>query len=318
MAVLSCLWLWLIAPVGVAAELGAASVPPVSTGSIPNAPLMYASDYFSFVGADSQGRVAFALDNNRGRDGDTYQAEHFVVLHDEHKGWIEVKGNGSYQNSKKELALIPDSRFFQFSHTTETGLTIKSDENQLTLTIPPLSQRTLRTDGKGTVWMGSAPALLTWQGRSIPGRVIYEYLVMPDFNRLTRTYWSLWKEFQGLYLQAGQSDDVYFHSQLSEFIAPLVGKLTGFATFSEQTEKLNDLRVEALEHAFAMGFYRWPTDWRVTWTGTKGSATLRLHTLDRKKIGNWAVGGFAMSVVSGELVYDGRTWPVYGLAELLM
>src|SRR3989441_9773047 len=45
--------------------------------------LIYVSDYFSFVGADQHGRVAFALDNNRGRDGEAFQAEHFVVLHDE-------------------------------------------------------------------------------------------------------------------------------------------------------------------------------------------------------------------------------------------
>ncbi len=45
--------------------------------------LTYYSDYFSFIGRDDQGMVAFALDNNRGQDKDSWQAEHFVVLHDE-------------------------------------------------------------------------------------------------------------------------------------------------------------------------------------------------------------------------------------------
>jgi hypothetical protein len=35
---------------------------------------------------DVNGHVAFALDNNRGRDGEAWQAEHFVVLHDEGEG----------------------------------------------------------------------------------------------------------------------------------------------------------------------------------------------------------------------------------------
>ena len=35
---------------------------------------------------DVNGHVAFALDNNRGRDGEALQAEHFVVLHDEGEG----------------------------------------------------------------------------------------------------------------------------------------------------------------------------------------------------------------------------------------
>jgi hypothetical protein len=61
--------------------------------------LAYYSDYFSFVGRDRFGTVAFALDNNRGRDGDSWQAEHFVVLHDELNGWPALTGNGAYANS---------------------------------------------------------------------------------------------------------------------------------------------------------------------------------------------------------------------------
>ena len=54
--------------------------------SLPDSSLLYVSDYFSFVGEDADGRVTFALDNNRGRDGESWQAEHFVVLHDEGEG----------------------------------------------------------------------------------------------------------------------------------------------------------------------------------------------------------------------------------------
>src|SRR5437660_12514124 len=90
--------------------------------------LMYVSDYFSFVGADQHGRVAFALDNNRGRDGEAFQAEHFVVLHDEHNGWMDVAGNGAYDNLTKELDRIPDSPFFQFAGEPDTGRTISNTQ----------------------------------------------------------------------------------------------------------------------------------------------------------------------------------------------
>lgn len=298
-----------------AVQAGSESVPAYE---LPQSTLIYVSDYFSFVGADSHGRVAFALDNNRGRDGDAYQAEHFVVLHDERKGWIDVQGNGFYDNSKKELALIPDSPFFQFESTPEAGLTITSAKNQLTLRMNPLSQRTLRTDGKSTIWMGSAPAVLTWQRRTIPGRVIYEYLVMPDFNRLTRTYFGLWNNFQGLYLLADTTGDVYFHSQRSERIAALAGKLVGFSVLNEQTDALKGLQVEVLGRDFALGFYRWPTTWKVMWKGAKGPASMTLTLAEQKKIANWVIGGFSMGIVRGELLYDGHTWPIYGLAELIM
>lgn len=280
--------------------------------------LIYVSDYFSFVGADSLGHVAFALDNNRGRDGDSFQAEHFLVLHDEREGWITLAGNGLFENAKHELAAIPDSPFFAFEGSPRTGLTIASNVNQLTLRIEPIPERTGNRHSGAVTWMGSAAAVLTWKGRTIPGRLIYEYVMMPDFNRLTRTYWGFWKEFQGLYLLADSKNDVYVHSQLSERIAPLVGMLLGFSAIDEQTESLRDLNVEVLDRELAFGFYRWPTRWRITWTGLKGPATLTLSQSSRKAIAGWVIGGFAMSIVTGKLEYAGEKSTVYGLGELIM
>lgn len=286
--------------------------------TLPESSLIYVSDYFSFVGSDGQGHVAFALDNNRGRDGETFQAEHFIVLHDERQGWVTVAGNGFYDNSAHELARIPDSAFFQFHGSPESGLTVVSETNQLTLRIDPLTERTRRTHERGMTWMGSAAAVLTWQGRTIPGRVLYEYLMMPDFNRLTRSYWGLWKDFQGLYLKAGAIGDLYLHSQHSEKIGALVGHLVGFSVLGEEASSLPDLHIEVLDRETALGFYRWPTAWRVTWTGAKGPAQLQLTAFDRNTIAGWLIGGFAMALVRGELSYDGRTIPIYGLVELLM
>lgn len=74
----------------------------------------YASDYLSFTGQDEQGRVAFAIDTNRGRDGDAFQAEHlYAVLHDEHRGWVDVAGTGRYPNPLGALLELPDSDAFR-------------------------------------------------------------------------------------------------------------------------------------------------------------------------------------------------------------
>ena len=82
---------------------------------IAGAGLVYVSDYFSFVGADEHGRVAFAIDNNRGRDGDAFPAEHlYIVLHDERRGWTDLAGQGRYENTTRELLPIPDSPTFRF------------------------------------------------------------------------------------------------------------------------------------------------------------------------------------------------------------
>jgi len=70
-------------------------------------------------------------------------------------------------------------------------VTITSDTNQITVRIEPIPERTRNINNGAAAWMGSAPAILTWKSRTISGRVIYEYVVMPDFNRLARTYWGM-------------------------------------------------------------------------------------------------------------------------------
>lgn len=308
--------LCLIIPLQVEAE--PASQTDTSIEELPASTLIYVSDYFSFVGRDSQGHVAFALDTNRGRDGDAFQAEHFLVLHDERQGWITLAGSGQFDNIEKELRSIPNSPFFQFQGTPRMGMTIMSDTNQLTLRIAPIPQRTSNRHRGAATWMGSAPAVLTWNGRSIAGRVIYEYVMMPEFNRLTRKYPRMWNDFQGLYMIMDKSGDLYVRSQLSKRIAPLTGMLAGFAAFNEQTESMQDLTIEVLDRSLALGFYRWPTAWLITWTGPQGRATLTLAQTERTGIANWVIGGFSMGIVRGELDYAGRKHPIYGLAELIM
>jgi hypothetical protein len=229
-----------------------------------------------------------------------------------------VKGNGRYDHAGKELKTIPDSPFFRFQGTPATGMTIASEINRLALNIEPITQRTNNRHHGAVILMGTAPAVLTWQGRTIPGRVMYKYLLMSDFNRLTRTYWDILDEYQGFYLKMSMEQDVYVHSQRSGHLAPLIGFLAGFTAVNSASEFMKDLKVEVLDRRLARGFYRWPIAWRVTWIGPWGSAVLILKQVTRTSIWNWGIGGFSMVVVEGEMNYAGKNQPVYGLAELHM
>jgi hypothetical protein len=280
--------------------------------------LVYISDYFSFVGEDSHGRVAFALDNNRGKDGDSYQAVHFLVLHDEKTGWAKLEGNSRYENVGKDLKTIPSSPYFKFEGTPNTGLTVTGESNRLMLKTDSIPLRTSRQTDGAAIWMGSAPAVLTWRDRVIPGRIIHEHLMMPNFNRLTHTYWDLLNEYQGFYLKVGTNGDAYVHRQHSERLAPLMGTMDGFTMLSGVTDAMKDVNIEVLDRGLARGFYRWPTAWRITWTGSQGAAVLTLRQVSRTGIWNWAIGGFSMVVVDGELEYGSQKLPVYGLVELIM
>lgn len=280
--------------------------------------LVYVSDYFSFVGEDSAGRVAFALDNNRGCDGDTWQAEHFVVLHDEQRGWVKMFGGGKYDNPHRELLAIPNSPAFQFQGHPRQGITIVSEQNHLRLQIEPLPERLTRTHKASQYWMGSAAAVLEWEGRTLHGRVIYEYLWIPEFNRLSRSYPGMWKEFHGLYARLAGGGDLYIHSQQSPLLQSLVGNLAGFAFIDGQTIPLESLGISVLERKQALGTYQWPLAWRGEWKNGKERPVFSLSLSALRVISNWVVGGFAMGIIKGEVTYHGRTIPLYGFGELLI
>ena len=285
---------------------------------LPDTTLLYVSDYISFIGEDKQGHVAFALDTNRGRDGEFFQAEHFVVLHDENQGWLKVEGNGPYENTKNELLSVPDSQVFQFSGKPKSGWTIVSLPNRLTITMAPLPERISKSEDGGEFWMGSAPATLEWGERILKGRVIYEFILMPDFNRLTRTYWALWNEFQGFYASVKGLGDLYLHSQQSELIAPLIGRLNGFQTVQGETEPFQKLQLTTVEFDQGFGFYTWPKKWEANWSSSKGAGTVHLELSEFNRIANWFIGGFSMGIVRGEVTYMGQTYETYGLVELIM
>src|SRR4051812_21695757 len=153
--------------------------------------------------------------------------------------------------------------------------------------------------------MGPAAATLTWRGRTIPGRLIYEYLVRRGFNLMTRRSLKGLAEFQGLYLLSGDADDVYVQAirkRHGEGAFTVVGDRLGFTVRGDTWEEMTRIDFAVTKHALARGLYRWPTAWHVTWNGSAGTATLTIRLTSRKQpIGNWFVVGFAMGIAEGEL-----------------
>ena len=281
--------------------------------------LSYYSDYFSFVGRDSKGWVSFALDNNRGQDGEDFQAEHFTVLLDEHQGWIRVRGNGSYPNPNQELKTIPNSKAFQFQGNPEQGITIESPANQIKLSLEPVIFQLENKKGLAHLRMGSAPAVLHWGERTIQGRVIYEYLFLPEFNRLSRSYSGLWKDFHGIYLSVEGGGDFYYHSQQSDLLKPLVGEVAGFFFLPKSsTEPLSKINIKATEFKQSSGTYQWPVAWRGSFVRERETYTFEGKLSQINPISNWVTGGFAMGILTGKITQNQKTYTVYGLGELLI
>lgn len=284
--------------------------------------LAYYSDYFSFIGRDANGFVAFALDNNRGVDGSKYQAEHFGVLYDEKSGWVKLLGIGGYENVHRKLEQIPNSPHFAFEGMSETGLVVFSRNNDLSLKIDPIVTRLKEKKPNRTQNWGSAKAILNWKDRIIRGRVIYEQLIYRHWNRLTRIYANTWDNFQGFYLTLGTGDiktwrDLYLRSEGEGNTR----RTKGFVMANGWSGTIHAARFNAYDRAYTWGFYRWPQKWdiEIILDGTEDTATgkLTLRQISRKNQGNWIIGGFAMTVVEGELRLNGNVMSVFGFVELI-
>jgi len=283
----------------------------------PNSTLLNITDHIAFIGEDGQGHVVLALSTSRGRDGKTYQAEHFVQMHDEQQGWIKVKGNGQYDNVTEELLSMPNSQDFQFQGTAKNGLTVISPSNHFTLTLEPISERISKKTNGGHFWMGSAPAIMEWKNRDLKGRVFYESILLLNFNRLTHLYWDLLAEFQGFYMSVDGVGDLYLHSQEGELMPPLIGGLNGFLAVKEETENIQDLQLNAVDFSQGFGFYWWPDKWEAGWSSTNGSGKVQLERSQPNNIVNWLLGGFSMGIIQGEVTYKGQVYEAYGVVELL-
>jgi hypothetical protein len=283
----------------------------------PNSTLLNITDHIAFIGEDGQGHVVLALSTSRGRDGGTYQAEHFVQMHDEQQGWIKVKGNGQYDNVTAELLSMPNSQDFQFQGTAENGLTVISPSNHFTLTLEPIPNRISQETNGGQFWIGSAPAVMEWQNRDLKGRVFYESILLLNFNRLTHLYWDLLADFQGFYMSVDGIGDLYLHSQEGELMPPLIGGINGFLTVHEETEHIQDLQLNAVDFSQGFGFYWWPDKWEAGWSSTNGSGKVQLERSQPNNIVNWFLGGFSMGIIQGEVTYKGQIYEAYGVVELL-
>lgn len=229
-----------------------------------------------------------------------------------------MHGSGRYPNPAGTLATIPDSADFAFSGTPEHGMRIRSATNGLTLEIAPIRRIVERTKGGARYWLGSAGATLAWNGRTIQGCVIYEYLYRPGWNRLARRYFGQWHDFHALYLRLADGGDLYLHREDPVGEEPLHGRMLGFLVIGGRASELREIHLEVTRRSQALGLYRWPQSWRASFVADGVPYRLELELAERETIANWLIGGFSMGIARGELRRGSEALPLYGLAELIL
>jgi hypothetical protein len=302
------------------AFLAAASTLPWVSRASADGPLQYYSDYLSFVGSDDGGSVYFALDTNRGRDGDDYVADHFVAAFVDGKGFLELHGHGRFDNTEKRMRQIPSSYYYRFDGTPETGLTMTSPINDLSIAVEPLKRTLLLEPGDGFFWVGGAAARMTYGGRTLTGRVIYEALFFDNWNRFARKYDDMWRNFIGLYLRTDTDRDFYLHSQESPSMAKRVGGLEGLATWDTPAPVSSIEFIVTATEPPAEGGFLWPVAWVAQFDHGGRRYRLEAAAVEKDPLWTWGTGGFMMATVAGEIrSLDGvERMTVSGWGELLI
>lgn len=278
----------------------------------------YHSDYFSFVGSDAAGSVYLAHDNNRGQTGEQFFADHWIFMYSDGHGVIPLTGSAHYPNPGKVLEHIPDSEHFQFEGTLATGMRLRSASNDIDLSVEPLQPILRRQQPSNDTWIGASAAVLRWNGRSLQGRVIFEFIARTGYNRFTSDFGSSWNNFNGLYLKGADGSDLYLrHHEKIQSDAPRdsgmssmggIGVLEDINFAVSESRKVDDRT------------YRWPESWRVEFRHLGADWRLEAKTRALEEIADWKTGGFAMSIITGHASrIDGTvTIPFQGMAELLI
>jgi hypothetical protein len=160
--------------------------------------------------------------------------------------------------------------------------------------------------------------MLTWKNRRLKGRVIYEYLFLPAFNRLTRRYIDAFDDFHGIYASIGNEGDLYFHTQKREVFSSLIEPRQGFLSLDGKSHQVSSLDVSVPDTAFAWGFYRWPMSLAGKFVAGPDPYKITVHVTDKKTIRNRVIGGFSMGILKGRLISPLGTYALNGLGEFIL
>ena len=278
----------------------------------------YHSDYFSFIGSDASGSVYLAHDNNRGQTGTQYFADHWIFMYADGHGVVPVHGSAHYPNPGKVLETIPDSDHFRFRGTVAGGMTMSSPTNDIELVVEGLKPVLRRQVPESDYWIGAADAVMVWKGRTLRGRVIFEFIARTGYNRFTSDFGANWKNFNGLYLLTDNGRDIYIRHH--DKVQPDTPKDSGMATLD------GDGALAAIDFAIRDSraatdrSYRWPLSWLIEFSHLGQRWRLEAETVTLEEVADWKTGGFAMSIIRGEVVkLDGSARHAFrGMGELLI
>lgn len=280
--------------------------------------LEYISDFFCFVGADEQGKVAFAFDVNRGREGDEYQAQTIANLWVDGQGWRDFGGMVDFEDPEDRFYELPSSDRWALEGWASTGVTIRSDRDGVELVVDAIETHTKNKRGLAVFTSGATSGTLKLGQREIRGRVSHEYCFLSDMNPLVKRYTDLFGDgFDGIYAVFGDSSeggDLRFHESGGR-LEPLVMTRDGFVVEDGTASRIEGASFKVSDKSF--GLIRWPGRYRASWKEGGVACSYDLRIRDRETLVNVLIVGVAVGIVEGTFTRGGVEQEVFGLTLIV-
>ena len=282
-----------------------------------NASVSY-SDYFSFHGEDELGKVYFAIDNNRAKTKKGInKGDHFLYFSVDGE-WMEQKGHKmDFEFENSTLEKIPSSEYFKFIYNGNTLTEIESPNNGYRIVLSKPLKLIGEYGGEGIVFdILSTEAILYYGDREFKGNIISEKLIdsvgLLSFANLTKGIFNGYK-FDGYYLNIPELGDMYIHLIKTKasvnFIKDNILNLN-------DKKSIHDFELKNSEYVVTkskqVGLKKLPLEFEINSPDLK----LKMHTTHFKTYRNLFFFAFGMGVIEGELIYQGKSYAVYGLSEL--
>lgn len=292
--------------------------------------LEYLSDFFVFVGRDSEGKgLVLAFDANRGRDKESFAAEHFVVLWVEGRGWVDLDATKSLPGSRDHFAAafgapLPTGDRAVVTGTAVTGLTLDVPKVALTLRAAPWVVETDRRLARDAFVTGASTGTVTFGERTFAGVVHAEFTYLAGINPLAKTYTDLFGDgFHGVYALVGERAAMRQHRSGGR-LEPLIGRRQGYLVQDPAVRGANALPFFDFDTAKKSlgGLFRWPgryvSKWKVEAEGATREVRVQVDLKERETLINYVFGGVAIAIAKGELVDGDTKQPVLGFALIVL
>jgi len=307
-----------------------------------NERLEYLSDFFVFVGreenaptptpgvkrAGDEGLV-LAFDLNRGRDGETFVAEHFAVLWVDGQDWIDLKATSEMSGDADQFhctynAPLPSGKRVSVDGTAASGLTVAFESVELWLVAEPTVIETDRRQEHNGFLTGATTGRVTYGNRTFVGIVHHEFTYLAGINPLAKTYMDLFGDgFHGVYALAGKDHALRMHRS-GGTLEPLIGRRSGYLVAAGAKRGKNELpffKFDTAKTSLA-GFFRWPGRYIASWQveGERGSSrfAVEVDLKHRETLVNYVFGGVAIAIAKGQLREGDTKESVLGFALIVL